>query len=183
MPSGANQHKGGKVGGHAVTRRSGRPSQRRGPRNVGVPEFDEFGLPTDSKYRGLGPRNRRNVAIAIGEGFVYAKTSGTTEEQCCYGELRRRGFTVGENSSPRWFVTQFPLKGDILDFYGGDAGALFALRPMNRYWHGHATELYSDGEDVQRLLEAVASLYDIWDGDSLVDDGIKSRFDLFFGAT
>jgi hypothetical protein len=170
-----------RVGGSGATQRGG-PRFRRGPRNVAKPQFDEFGLPTDGKYRSLGPRNRKNVATAIREGFVYNTTSGTTEEQCCYGELRRRGFEVGENAGPRWFVPQFPLAGEIVDFAGANLGELFALRPNNRYWHGHESErrnLELGGEDIE---QAGYTVFDIWDGDSLSDLGIEARFDLFFGA-
>jgi hypothetical protein len=169
-----------KVGNRPVQR--GGPRFRRGPQNVLRPAFDEFGLPLDSKYRNLGPRNRRNVARAIREGFVYKTTSGTTEEQCCYGEFRRRGFTVGENSGPSWFVTQFPLAGEIVDFAGQHLGEQFALRPTNKYWHGHESErrnLEEGGEDIE---EAGYTVLDIWDGDTLSDGGIKARFDLFFGV-
>lgn len=170
-----------KAVGNRPRRRSGRPGFRRGPANVAAPVFDEFGLPTDSKYRALGPRNRRNVAVAIGEGFVYGPGRGTTEEQCCYGELRRRGFTRGEGSGPRCFEIQFPVAGSVIDFRIWDRGEDVALRPSNKYWHGHATELRDYELAAEDLEQAGLTVYDIWDGDSLADLGIEARFDLFFG--
>lgn len=179
MPA-SNKHTSKKIG-NAPKLRSGRPSFRAGPRRVQKPDFDEFGLPTDGKYASLGPRNRKNVARAIREGFVYARTSGTTEEQCVYGELRRRGFTVGQGSSSRCFVTQFPISGSIVDFAIWLGGEQRVLRPQNQYWHGHAVELAKDDEK-KALIEAAGwTLNDIWSGDSLTDLGIKSKFDLFFG--
>ena len=73
--------------------------------------YDEYGIPRDSKYAGLGPRCRGDVAIALREGFEYQGTSATTEEQVCYGELRRRGFTLGLGTSERSFQPQSPIAG------------------------------------------------------------------------
>lgn len=170
-----------RVGGQRPVQRRG-PRFRRGPRNVQADQLEIEGLRLPAKYRGLGPRNRKNVATAIREGFVYNTTSGTTEEQCCYGELRRRGFEVGENAGPRWFVTQFPLAGEIVDFAGSDRGSLFVLRPNNAYWHGHEAEKRNLAEGAEDIAQAGYQVFDIWDGDSLSDVGIKGRFDLFFGV-
>jgi hypothetical protein len=169
-----------KVGGSLLSfRRS--PKMRRAAGRA--PDFDQFGLESAGKYRSLGPRNRLNVARAIREGFVYNTTSGTTEEQCCYGELRRRGFEVGEQVAPRWFVPQYPLAGEIVDFAGGNLGQLFALRPNNAYWHGHATEKRNQEEGAENLEELGYEVFDIIDADTLSDTGIESRFNLFFGRS
>lgn len=168
--------------GNRPVHRSGRPSFRRGPRAVLIPRRDLFGLDTQGKYRSLGPRNRRNVAWAIREGYVYTGGAATTEEQCCYGELRRRGFTVGEATSRRCFVPQFPVAGSVIDFRVWDRGVDIALRPTNRYWHGHASELRDYEEAHEDLVQAGLEVYDIWDGDTLSDLGIEARFNLFFGA-
>lgn len=180
MPA-SNKHNNKKVG-NRPTMRSGRPTFRAGPRRVNKPERDEFGLATNGKYASLGRRNRKNVAVAISEGFVYATTSGTTEEQCCYGELRRRGFTVGQGTSGRCFVTQFPVAGSVIDFAVWIGGEQRALRPQNQYWHGHAVEIARDDEKKELLEAAGWVVNDIWSGDSLSDDGIRDRFNLFFGS-
>lgn len=179
MP-GRNTGKNRATPGNRPARRAG-PRFRRGPNNVLVDQLEADGIRLDPKYRALGPRNRANVVRAIREGFVYAGTSGTTEEQCCYGELRRRGFEVGENGS-RSFVTQFPIAGSVVDFAVWFTGERVVIRPNNRYWHGHAVELRDLEQGAEDIEQAGWTVYDIWDGDSLSDAGIEARFNLFFGV-
>lgn len=145
-------------------------------------QFDEFGLPRTSKYAALGPVCRYAVALAIREGFLYQVQSGTTEEQVCYGELRRRGFTPGLGSSTRSFQPQSPVAGSIVDFEVWDRGERCAMRPMNQYWHGHLDKINHDDDLGDRIIAGGWTLHDIWSGDSLSDTGLLLKFDQFWGA-
>jgi len=143
--------------------------------------YDEYGIPRDSKYAGLGPRCRGDVAIALREGFEYQGTSATTEEQVCYGELRRRGFTLGLGTSERSFQPQSPIAGSVVDFEVWDRGERVALRPQNRYWHGHLDKINHDEGKADLLEEAGYTVRDIWSEDSLDDQGLVLKFNQFFG--
>jgi len=151
------------------------------PRNVPYAEADQFGLLRNSKYRSLGPRCRENVARAIASGFVYQGQSATTEEQICFGELLRRGFTLGLGSSARSFVAQSYIAGSQVDFEVWIGGEKIALRPQNLYWHGEADKRFSDDLKGEKIMRAGYTLYDIWSSDSLTDLGIERKFDTFFG--
>lgn len=143
---------------------------------------DEFGLGRDSKYAGLGPRCRYDVALSIREGFLYQVQSGTTEEQVIYGELRRRGFTLGLGSSNRSFLPQSPIAGSIVDFEVWDRGEKVALRPQNQYWHGSLDKINHDDEKADGIVQAGYTVHDIWSGDSLNDEGLRLKMDQFFGS-
>lgn len=156
-------------------------TRRKLPRGVVAASVDASGLPVDGKYKSLGPHNRQNAMIAIGDGMVYTGQSGTTEEMCCYGEFIRRGFAYGLGSSPRSFQWQVPDAGSILDFEVWDRGTRYAVRPMNQYWHGHLAKIVSDARKAEKLVQAGLVVADIWSGDSLDDLGIVTWFNLWFG--
>lgn len=79
-------------------------------------------------------------------------------------------------------MTQFPVAGSVIDFAVWIGGEQRALRPQNQYWHGHAVEIARDDEKKELLEAAGWVVNDIWSGDSLSDDGIRDRFNLFFGS-
>lgn len=175
------------VAGNIVTmnrRAAGFALTRKAPPGVRDAEVDQFGLLRASKYRNLDQRCRENVAWAIREHFEYQGTSATTEEQVCYGELRRRGFELGLGAGNKSFQPQSPIAGSIVDFevWLASGGEKHALRPMNEYWHGHMDKINHDDEKGEEIVAKGYVLDDIWSGDSLVGLTLVVKFDQFFGA-